>query len=94
MRAGAHDAVIANHWAKGGAGATELGGAVIKAYAEAKAAGSPFQFLYSLEMSLKEKIEIISKEIYGAATVEYSPLAEQRLAVKIRQIHIPIHTYM
>jgi formyltetrahydrofolate synthetase len=34
-------------------------------------------------MSLKEKIEIISKEIYGAAAVEYSPLAEQRLAVRI-----------
>ena len=37
--------------------------------------------LYPLEMSLKEKIETICREMYGAVGVEYSELAEQRLAV-------------
>ena len=32
-------------------------------------------------MSLKEKIETICREMYGAVGVEYSELAEQRLAV-------------
>jgi formyltetrahydrofolate synthetase len=82
LAAGAYDAVIANHWAQGGAGATALGEAVIKACAEDKASKSNFKYLYPLEMSLKEKIETISKEIYGAAKVEYSELAEQRLAVR------------
>ena len=43
MEAGAHSAVVANHWAEGGAGAKDLGLAVIAACAEAKAAGSPFK---------------------------------------------------
>lgn len=43
LEAGAFDARVANHWAKGGAGATDLGEAVIAACAAAKAAGSPFK---------------------------------------------------
>lgn len=39
------------------------------------------RFLYPLEMSLKDKIATICKEMYGAVGVEYSELAEQRLAV-------------
>jgi len=79
IEAGAFDARVANHWAKGGAGAVELGQAVIAACAASKAAGSPFKFLYPLEMSLKDKIETICREMYGAVGVEYTEQAEQRL---------------
>jgi formyltetrahydrofolate synthetase len=77
MQSGAQDAVMANHWAEGGAGAVDLGKAVIKA-CELPA---KFQFLYPLEMSIKEKIETIVREMYGGAGVEYSPEAEKKIAL-------------
>ena len=40
------------------------------------------RYLYPLEMSLKDKIATICREMYGAVGVEYSELAEQRLAVR------------
>ncbi len=55
------DAVVTNHWEEGGEGAVELGKAVIKA-AEMP---SNFKFLYPLELSVKDKIETVAKEIYG-----------------------------
>lgn len=70
------DAVVADHFSQGGAGAVELAEAVVKA-AEMP---SNFKFLYPLEMSLKDKIETIACEVYGADGVDYSTLAEQRLA--------------
>ncbi len=83
LKEGAFAAVIANHWAKGGAGATDLGEAVISACAASRAEGCPFQFLYPLEKSLKEKIETVCKEMYGADGVEYSDLAEERIQVQL-----------
>ncbi|MBZ5578639.1 MAG: formate--tetrahydrofolate ligase [Acidobacteriia bacterium] len=74
--AGASDAVVANHWAVGGAGAVELGKAVIKACEKP----NQFQFLYPLEKSIKEKIETIVREVYGGAGVEYSEEAEKKIA--------------
>jgi len=73
--AGAQDAVLANHWAEGGQGAIDLGRAVITACA----GKSNFEFLYPLDLSIKEKIEIIVREIYGGAGVEYSPEAEAKI---------------
>jgi len=75
VEAGASDAVMSNHWAEGGAGAVELGKAVIAACEKP----SKFQFLYPLEMSIKEKIETIVKKMYGGAGVEYSPEAEKKI---------------
>jgi formyltetrahydrofolate synthetase len=73
---GAEDAVVCRHWALGGEGAVDLAKAVIAA------GGKPrdFRFLYPLEMSIKEKIEIIAKEVYGADGVDFSPEAEERIA--------------
>lgn len=73
---GAVDAVVCDHWEKGGEGAVDLANAVIKA-CELK---SDFKFLYPLEDSIKTKIETIAREVYGAAGVEYSPEAEERIA--------------
>src|ERR1019366_7374961 len=63
MQSGASDAVSANHWAQGGLGAVDLGKAVIAACEKP----SKFSFLYPLEMSIKEKIETIVREMYGGA---------------------------
>ena len=79
--AGAHDAVVASHHAEGGAGATSLAEAVCAACA----APSNFKFLYPLEASIKEKIETIAREIYGADGVEYSAEAEEQIALYEKQ---------
>lgn len=75
--AGAQDAVMTNHWAEGGAGAVELGKAVMAACE----LPSNFEFLYPLNLSIKEKIETIAKKMYGADGVEYSEEAEQKIAL-------------
>jgi formyltetrahydrofolate synthetase len=79
--AGAEDAVVSNHWAEGGAGAVALAHAVVAACKKP----SKFKFLYPLEMSIKQKIETIVKEMYGGAGVEYSPEAEKKIEVYTRQ---------
>ncbi len=77
LAAGAMDAVVSTHWADGGKGAIKLAEAVIKAASKPSA----FKQLYPLEMSIKEKIETISKEIYGADGVDYSEEAEKQIAL-------------
>jgi formyltetrahydrofolate synthetase len=79
--AGAADAVVSNHWALGGAGAVDLGKALIKAVEKP----GNFHFLYSLDLSIKEKIEIIVREMYGGSGVEYSPEAEKKVELYTRQ---------
>ncbi|NLG40472.1 MAG: formate--tetrahydrofolate ligase [Chloroflexi bacterium] len=69
------DAVVADHFSQGGAGAIALAEAVVKA----SELPTNFKFLYPLEKSLKEKIETIACEVYGADGVDYSPEAEDRL---------------
>jgi formyltetrahydrofolate synthetase len=69
------DAVVTNHWEEGGAGALELGKAVIKA-AERE---NDFRFLYPLDLPIKEKIETIAQKVYGAEGVDYSPEAEKQI---------------
>jgi formyltetrahydrofolate synthetase len=78
--AGAHDAVSSNHWAEGGKGAVALGEAVIEACQQP----ANFEFLYPLELSIKEKIEAIVTKIYGGAGVEYSPQAEAQIEAYTR----------
>jgi len=76
--AGAHDVAICNHWALGGAGAALLAEKVAAACAQTRVT-SNFKFLYPLELSIKEKIETIAREIYGADGVEYSEEAEIKI---------------
>jgi formyltetrahydrofolate synthetase len=76
VEAGAEDAVVSRHWMEGGAGAKALAEAVVEACEKP----SDFSFLYDLETtSIKDKIEIICKEIYGADGVEYSEEAEAKI---------------
>jgi formyltetrahydrofolate synthetase len=78
IEAGAEDAVVSRHWMEGGAGATDLAKAVVAACEKP----SNFSFLYDLETTtIKEKIEIICKEVYGADGVTYEPEAEKKIAL-------------
>ena len=63
-------------WAKGGDGGQELAQKVIQTL-ETKE--SHFQMLYEDELPLKDKIETIAKEIYGAGSVSYSAAAKKAL---------------
>jgi len=80
LDAGAEDAVVSRHWMEGGEGAVALAEAVVKASEKP----SNFQFLYPLDTSIKEKIEIICTEIYGADGVDYLPEAEAKIALYTR----------
>jgi formyltetrahydrofolate synthetase len=78
IEAGAEDAVVSRHWMEGGAGATALAEAVVAACEKP----SNFSFLYDLETTtIKEKIETICKEVYGADGVTYEPEAEKKIAL-------------
>ena len=63
-------------WEKGGEGGIALAEKVLDALENKE---SNFKVLYDDKLSLKEKIETVAKEIYGAATVSYAPAAEKAL---------------
>jgi methylenetetrahydrofolate dehydrogenase (NADP+)/methenyltetrahydrofolate cyclohydrolase/formyltetrahydrofolate synthetase len=75
LEAGAMDAVVSRHWMEGGKGAVDLAKAVVAACEKP----SSFKQLYDVKLSIKEKIEKICKEIYGADGVDYSPEAEAKI---------------
>jgi formyltetrahydrofolate synthetase len=76
LEAGALAAEHTTHWADGGAGAVALAEAVVAAAEEP----SDFDFLYPLDIPIRDKIEVIAKQIYGAADVKYDGLAERQIA--------------
>jgi len=86
--AGAHDAVVSNHWAKGGKGSEDLAKAVVDACEQP----SDFKLLYPDDMSIKGKIETVCKEIYNADGVTYEPKAEGQIAAyeKAGLSHLPL----
>jgi len=63
-------------WAKGGKGGLELADEVIDIVENVE---SNFKYLYEKELSIKEKIEKIATEIYGADGVDYSNTAEKQI---------------
>jgi methylenetetrahydrofolate dehydrogenase (NADP+)/methenyltetrahydrofolate cyclohydrolase/formyltetrahydrofolate synthetase len=80
LEAGAEDSVVCTHWMEGGKGAIKLAEAVVKACEKP----SNFKFLYPLDISIKQKIETICKEIYGAEGVDYTPEAEAKIELYTR----------
>ncbi len=62
------------HWANGGDGALEFADAVI----EACEAEPDFKFLYPIEMKLRDRVETIAKNVYGADGVAWTPDAEAK----------------
>ena len=65
---------VSEHWAKGGEGAIEFAEAVKEACDEE----NEFRFLYPLEMKLRERVETIAREVYGADGVTWTPEAEAK----------------
>ncbi len=72
---GAVGVAISDHWAKGGAGAIELAEMVVSACEQP----NNFKFLYDVDQPIKEKIERIALDIYGADRVEYTRKAERQI---------------
>jgi formate--tetrahydrofolate ligase len=66
---------VCTHFADGGAGATDLADAV----AEAAEEPSHFRFLYPDEATLREKIETVAREVYGADGVDYDMSASRQI---------------
>ncbi|HHU49154.1 MAG TPA: formate--tetrahydrofolate ligase [Clostridiales bacterium] len=66
-------AALSEVWAKGGEGGIELAEEVIRAAEEGKS-GS-LRFVYQNDISLREKIETVAREIYGADGVDFAPAA-------------------
>jgi formate--tetrahydrofolate ligase len=76
LASGARDAVVASHFANGGAGATDLAEAV---WAATEDPSRSFKLLYPDEAPLGEKILTIVKEIYGGDGIELTPAAQKSL---------------
>jgi len=78
-----------NVWSEGGGGAIRLAEAVAKL---ADANDKPFIPLYPLESTVQEKVEIISRKIYGASAIDYTSQAKKDLK-KIETLglqHLPV----
>lgn len=70
------DFAVSEVWEKGGEGGIALAKKVLSTLENKE---SHFKVLYEDELSLKEKIETIAREIYGACGVNYSSAAEKQL---------------
>ncbi|WP_163250002.1 formate--tetrahydrofolate ligase [Clostridium niameyense] len=70
------DVALTEIWEKGGDGGIELAEKVSKVLEEEKANFTP---LYDIKLSIKDKIQTIAKEIYGATDVKYSKNAEKQI---------------
>ena len=83
-------AIRAEHWAHGGAGAEELARAVVELAERPRS--NDFQFLYTDEMSLWNKIRAVAQNIYGADNI----MADVKVRQKLRDFetagygHLPI----
>lgn len=64
-------------WEKGGAGGHELAGAVLEAIEQGENGYHP---LYRLELPIREKIETIAKDVYGADGVDYTDAAAKTIS--------------
>ena len=82
-------AVVSNGWAEGGNGTQDLARSVVESI---DSGNNDFKQLYDWNLSVKEKIETIAKEIYGADGVEYAKKAESDLKqIEVLGLtHLPI----
>ncbi len=68
-------AVVAKHWAEGGAGAEELARRVVAACEKP----SQFKFVYEESLPLWQKVEAIATNVYGAAGISASAAVKERI---------------
>ena len=83
------EAVVADHWARGGEGAADLARAVV---ALAESGKSEFRFLYPDEMPLWDKVRTIAQRLYGASDIEADKSVRDRFAALQEQGfgHLPV----
>ncbi len=79
-----------NAWAEGGNGAIELAELVVDTIE--KNPSGPLKFTYTDDQSIKEKIEAVAKNIYGAVNISFSPVARKKIAAaeKMGFSHFPV----
>lgn len=80
---------LAKVWEKGGEGGIELAQKLLDTMDKKT---SQFKLLYEDELSIREKIETVAREIYGAGDVVFAPAAQKALA-KIKELgfeHFPV----
>jgi formate--tetrahydrofolate ligase len=65
---------LSRHWQYGGEGAVELADAVVDACNDQVR----FQFLYEMDLPLRQRVERIAKEVYGADGASFTPEAEAK----------------
>ncbi len=70
------NAVLSDVWAKGGEGGTELAEEVVRLCEQP----NDFSFSYELDLSIEEKLEAITKRIYGGAAVNFTAAAKKQIA--------------
>lgn len=75
VAAGAEGAFLSDVWARGAEGGAELAEAVVAACEKP----NDFRFLYPLDLPIKDKIETIAREVYGADGVDFEPAAQAKL---------------
>ncbi len=63
-------------WGRGGEGGIELANEVVRLTKEAK---NNFKHIYSDDMSIKDKIEAVAREIYGSDGVDFTPAAAKEI---------------
>jgi methylenetetrahydrofolate dehydrogenase (NADP+)/methenyltetrahydrofolate cyclohydrolase/formyltetrahydrofolate synthetase len=83
LKAGAEDAIPANHFAEGGKGAIDLAKGVIAASEKSKP--EEFKLLYENDGSVQSNIEAIAKKMYGAEKVEFSETAQKKVDTYTKQ---------
>jgi formate--tetrahydrofolate ligase len=82
------EAALSKVWAEGGAGGVELAEKVTRAAERS----SSFRFLYEEDLSIKDKIETVVKEVYRGSGVVFSPLALKTMQ-KVEEMgmsHLPV----
>ena len=83
LKAGAEDAIAANHFAEGGKGAVDLAKGVIAASEKSKP--EEFHLLYDNKGSAQANIEAIAMKMYGADKVEFSDVAQKKVDTYTKQ---------
>ena len=69
------NAVLAEHWAKGGDGATALAEEVVRVCDQS----NEFKFCYDVDQTIEEKLNAIATKIYHADGVDFTPKAKKQL---------------
>ncbi|MBN2625015.1 MAG: formate--tetrahydrofolate ligase [Spirochaetales bacterium] len=75
LKGGALESIVSHHWEHGGEGAAALARAV----AQASESEAPLQYLYEPGMSLREKIDILARQVYGASRVEFTGDVQKKM---------------